>query len=273
MSMRPARRPHHCRIETGQGRDASYKSLDRGVVMFAAQEILQIVALRVALDRAQRFAIEWAGLFAHRSRHRGKARDPAERCVAPVAAPAEVQHRRDHHKAADADALFAELAGKLRRAEASVALTGDECLRHLPSGLLDPFAHKGRKHVDIAIDRPELLAHVVTGIDEAAVAGAHRIDEHQIGEVEPGFGIGNNGRGRRGSDSVQRQSPRPYRAKLHVRRRCARATIEHEGEGATCRLDVGPHIGDIGDLGLQLAFAIVDRDRAGGRLEAQRPAG
>src|SRR5262245_821718 len=99
--------------------------------------------------------------------------------MASVAAPAEIKWRRNHHKPADTDALLVELVGELRRPEAAVALPGDEFPRRLAPVLLDPLAREGREHIDVAIDRPELLAHFVAGVDEAAVAGAHRINEHE----------------------------------------------------------------------------------------------
>src|SRR5436305_15159341 len=96
-----------------------------------------------------------------------------------IAAPAEIEHRRNQDQSARGDALLIELRCKLRRAEAAIAFARDELLRCLAPIFLDPSAHEGRKHIDIAIDRPELLAHLVAGRDEAAVAGADRIDEHE----------------------------------------------------------------------------------------------
>ena len=210
--------PAHGRgIEPGQLRDARAHALDRRTVAFAAHQVLQVFARRVALGLAQRLAVERRVRLARGRRHRGKPRHPGERRVAAVAAPAEIDHRRDHHQAAHRDALLVELAGELRGAEAAIAFARDEFLRGLPSVLLDPLAHEGREHVDVAVDRPELLAHLVAARDEAAVAGADRIDEHQVGEVEPGLGIGHQRRRRRRHDVVERQAPR-----AHARRSAGR---------------------------------------------------
>ena len=51
----------------------------------------------------------------------------------------------------------------------------------------------GRKAVDVALDGIEPLPHLIAA-DHAAVAGAGRIDEDEIGEIEPGLGIGHEGR-------------------------------------------------------------------------------
>jgi len=52
-----------------------------------------------------------------------------------------------------------------------------------------------------AVDRKESLVNVLPAGDEAAIAGADRIDEDEISKVEPGFGIGlevgRSGRNRR----------------------------------------------------------------------------
>src|ERR1041385_1349056 len=144
-----------------------------------------------------------------------------------IAPPAEIEHGRNHDEAAYANTLLVELSGELRRTKAAIAFARDEGARGLAALFLDPLAHEGRKHVDVAVDRPEMLAHVVAGVDEAAVTRADRIDEHQVGEVEPGVGIGNErGRGRR-RDLVERRPPRPRRAELHVGRRSAGTAVEY----------------------------------------------
>ena len=208
---------HERRIKPRQRRDTRRDAFDSGAVALAAQKVLQIVASRVALDLAECLAVEGRFLFADRRCHRRQPRDPAKRGVAS-AAPAEIERCRHQHKPADPNALVVELARKPRRADAAVALAGNEFLRRLASVLLDPLAHEGRKHVDVAIDRPELLAHLVARVDEAAVACTDGIDEHEVGEIEPGFGIGDDGRRRRRRDAIERQPPRTHRAKMQIGR-------------------------------------------------------
>src|SRR5215475_6369600 len=107
-----------------------------------------------------------------------------------LAAPGKIQHRRNHDEAGDADALLALQFGCDEWcAEAAIALADDELQRALASVFLDPLANEHRERGRVAVDRPELLAHRLAGYDEMAVAGADRIDEHEIGEVEPSVGV------------------------------------------------------------------------------------
>src|SRR5215472_14308992 len=189
-----------------------------------------------------------------------------------LAEAGEVEDRRDHHQAADADALPLQLARDLRGAEATIAFPGDELDRRLPALLLDPLANEDRKRIGIAVDRPEAATHVVAARRDAAVARAGRIDEDEIGEVEPGLAVRHELRRRRDGDPVQRQPPRSYRAEIKIGRGRARPAIEHEGDRPT-RI-AAHHKGNVGDLGDERAIvAVVERDRAGGGLEPQRASG
>src|SRR5262249_52057384 len=95
-----------------------------------------------------------------------------------------------HHQAADADALvLQQLVRDLWGTKPAVAFAGDELDRLLPPGLLDPFADEDSERIGVAVDRPELAPALIAGGRDAAVAGAGRVDEQEIGEVEPGRGV------------------------------------------------------------------------------------
>ena len=59
---------------------------------------------------------------------------------------------------------------------------------------LEPAANGGGEDADVAIDGQEGSIGVIAGTGRAAVAGAGRVDEHQVGEREPGVGIVDRGR-------------------------------------------------------------------------------
>src|ERR1700686_4210605 len=109
--------------------------------------------------------------------------------MAPLAEAREVDDRRDHHQSTNADTLALQGVGDFRRTKATIALAGDELDRRLPSGLLDPLADEDGKRLGVAVDRPEPPAGVIAACRDPAVAGAGRIDEDEIGEVEPGLRI------------------------------------------------------------------------------------
>ena len=260
------------RIEARKGGDPRRDARDRGGVALALDEIEQIVARRVVLDVAQRLAAVLPLGVERRRRHRRQVIDPGHRHVARFAEIGEVDHRRDHHQAADADALILEQMRDLRRAKAAIAFAGDELDRLLAPGLLDPFADEHGERLGVAVDRPEAPATLIAARRNPAVAGAGRIDEHEVGEVEPGLGVGDQPRWLGYGKVRERQPPRPDGAEVEIGRCGAGAAVEHEGHGA--RHVARDHIGDVGDLGEQRAVVrIVERNRAGGRAEMQRATG
>jgi hypothetical protein len=94
------------------------------------------------------------------------------------------------------------------------------------------------------------------------------IDEHEVGEIEPGFGVGNQHRRRRRRNIVERQPPRTHRADVEVSGRSAGAAVEQE-----CHRTIGvaQRISNECDFRLQIAvFRVVERNRSGRRLEMER---
>src|SRR5438132_13357709 len=108
-------------------------------------------------------------------------RHPRHRRVAALAEVREIDHRRDHHQAANAEALRLQLARDLRGAEAAVAFASNELDRRVPARLLDPFADEDRERLGIAVDRPQAPPHVIAARRDAAVTGAGWIDEDESG--------------------------------------------------------------------------------------------
>src|SRR3954453_9793472 len=149
----------------------------------------------------------------------------------PLAEASEVDDRRDHHQAANADALALQLARDLRRAKAAIAFAGDEFDRRLPSGLLDPFANEDRERLGVAVDRPEPPAGTLAARGDPAVAGAGRIDEDEIGKIEPALRVRLQRRRGRHRDAIERQPPRADRAETEIGGGRARPAVEHESDG------------------------------------------
>jgi hypothetical protein len=108
-----------------------------------------------------------------------------------------------------------------------------------------------------------------------AVAGADRIDEDEVGEVEPGFGVrqeGRHGRRRRGLD-IHRQAPWPKPPEMQPDRGRARTAIERERDGPLPWICAIERIGDVGHFGERAALRIGNWQRARGCREGKRTAG
>src|SRR5262249_57828460 len=98
------------------------------------------------------------------------------------------------------------------RGNPAVALADDELYRGLPSRLLDPFADEDGERFGIAVDRPEVPAHVVPFCRDPAVAGPGRVDEDQVGEIEPGLAVRPQHRRERHDHTLERRPPRTPRS-------------------------------------------------------------
>ena len=171
--------------------------------------------------------------------------------------------------------ILAQLLGEKRAAEAAVTLADEEFRRGHAVVAAQPARDDRRQRVDIAVDRIIAVADVLLGADRAAVAGADRIDEDEVGEVEPGLGIGDDGRRRRRADAraVEGQTPRAEHAEMQIGRRGAGAAIDRKGDGPRARLGSVEPVGDEADLRLQPALRVAERQAAGRRREAQGAAG
>src|SRR5205085_10683272 len=112
------------------------------------------------------------------------------------------ERRRDEHRTVETDAgLFLHHPHERPDAAAAVALAGDEDRRVPAVVLREPAGHELTLLLEVAL-RPEVLVlgllpvaassasalvvFLLLLLDDAAEAGADRIDEDEIGEPEPG---------------------------------------------------------------------------------------
>ena len=169
-----------------------------------------------------------------------------------------------------------ERAGQPRPAEAAIALADQELRRADAAGLLQPAAYDLGQRLDVALDRPEAPAQLLAWPREAAVASADRIDEDQVGEVEPGLGVRQDLRGCGGQGRVTRhgQPPGTEGAQVQPGGTRAGATVQDEGHrslvGRLFRLQL---VVDHRDVGLRLPLRVGKADAAGRRGEAERAVG
>ncbi len=124
----------------------------------------------------------------------------------------------------------------------------------------------------IVLDAEEIA--LVLAAARAAIAGAHGIDEYEVGEVEPArIVVDQPGRGAlhltlgRHLDGLGAEG-----AEMQIGRRRARSAIEHEGDRplGVARL---ARIGDIEDRGERLAVGVAHGKRPGGGSIMQALAG
>jgi len=134
-----------------------------------------------------------------------------------------------------------------------------------------PLAHEHRNRIEIARDCViglGIAQRAVRAGQGAAVAGADRIDEDQIGEVDPAVGIGRESRGRGGEAAVPRacHRHRSDRGKMEIDARPARPAVEHEGHWPGGWIGAFQGIGDVEDFGRGALGIGADRHHPGLRL-------
>src|SRR5208283_3447485 len=87
-----------------------------------------------------------------------------------------------------------QLLGEPRPTKTAVAFAKDEFRGNNAIVCSQPTANHNAQRVDVAIHRPKLFAHLLAGRDDPTVSGSRRIDEDEIGEVEPGLFVVDEGR-------------------------------------------------------------------------------
>ena len=102
-------------------------------------------------------------------------------------------------------------------------------------------------------------------VHQPAEAGPDRIDEDEVGEVEPGLRIGHEPGGLRGHDAVafHRQPPGPERAKVQIGGSGTRSAVHDEGDRARRRIVARQGVGDEADIRLRPVLARHEGDRPG----------
>ncbi len=169
--------------------------------------------------------------------------------------------------------MLQQVAGKRRGACGPVALSHQEQGRipsFVPSQIEpDEFCNRRSITLDAKIFSGQLRLH------GAAVASAHRIDEHQVGLVEPGILIVGNGIGRRWHEAFRLHLHDTWSDRAHVQphRSRARTTIEAEHERPLRMIPTALLVERVGDkkyIGFSLALIILERHEASGGRVVQR---
>ena len=165
-------------------------------------------------------------------------------------------------------------ARDLGGAKAAVAFAEDEFRRADAVVLGDVKRDHLRHRLGVAAHAPERAAAV--GLGRPAPAGADRIDQHQIGEGEPGIRIVDQADiGAVMPGHAELGDARTHHAEMEESRSRARAAIEHEGQrprrvivilvGRSLVRGSFGHIGGVEHRGRALARLIEQRQRSGGR--------
>ena len=152
-----------------------------------------------------------------------------------------------------------------RAAEAAVALA-DQVLAGGQALILDqPIEDDPRQVLDVRLRVVEVLLGFVLRNLRIAEAGAHRVDEHQVREVEPGARIVDRRRGIRWAVALgtELHPLRTDRAEIQVDGCCAGTAVQREGHRP-----VGSRhgVGGEHDAGNGLALLVEHRERADGGI-------
>jgi len=128
--------------------------------------------------------------------------------------------------------------------------------------------------VDVALDGIEPLTRLIAA-DHAAVAGAGRIDEHEVGEIEPGLRIGHEGGRCRRTDpgAAERQQPGADGQEVKIGGGSARAAIHRERDRPRRRIGIVARIRNKADLRLRRALLVRQRQMACRRRKGERATG
>ena len=180
---------------------------------------------------------------------------------------AEIQHDRDQHNTREfGTALALQVAGQCRRPRGPVTFPGDVHGRLFPVEL-------GHVVPDEIADRGRVLFQTVEqgcllGVLGPTVAGADRVDEHQVGDVQDRTVIVNElGRSLHGQTVIVDQDPAgAEETQVDIGGRGPRPAVEAEREPPRGQALPGlPRVGDVEDVRLGLARLVHHRQYARGR--------
>ena len=183
----------------------------------------------------------------------------------------EIQNRRHEHDAIEGDPAFDQIARKARGARGSVAFAHQKQRRcpALITGQVqaDELTHR----LDIAVDAPEFLPQL--RFCRAAVARAHRIDEHKVGLIEPRVLVVHQMERRSGHAAIRQHHHAfgPNGAQMQPHRRGTRPAIEGEHQRTAAGVaNAVERIRDEKDVGFDVALGVLQRHQAGGHRILQR---
>ena len=199
--------------------------------------------------------------------HGRDAVDPAEDVVVGRREAGDLERGRDEDRAVQPDAgALLEHPREAADAVAAVALARDEHRRAPAAVLGEPATHELAKRLEVALV-PEVLLRVggvlrlrallglvlLLRLDDAAEAGAHRVDEHEVGEREPGRLVLDEPRGHRRQRPVRREvdALRADRTHVQVGRSGSGPAVEDEGHGSVA-IALPGDVRDREDLGRRL---------------------
>ncbi len=182
-----------------------------------------------------------------------------------------VEHRRTQDHAIEVDPLTDEVLGEDRRARGAVALAQQEFRGFEPIVALHVALDELRERARIAIDPIEHLR--LADADDAAVAGAHGIDEHQVGRTQNAVGVRHQPVRRLFTPDLAGCGPldpsRTEAADVDQRGGEPRSAVVREGHRTLARIAHAVlRIGDVEHAGGGLALRVLQQDRTGGRRVA-----
>src|SRR5579872_245475 len=193
-------------IYSSQRRYAIGQPRGRLLVCFALDKIGKEIGARISFDVGQIGARDRTFGFTRDRRHGRQADDILQQTRA--AELAKIEQRGNQDQTVDPDALpCLQLIYDLRPSDAAITFADDEFGRQQATGLFQIAADNDRQRIDVAIDGEEMLLGIAVVRNEAAIAGADRIDEDEVGEVEPGLGVGIQLGRCRWNRALDRQSP------------------------------------------------------------------
>ena len=162
-----------------------------------------------------------------------------------------------------------------RGAVAPIALAHHIFRRGHPTVLDQPVKDDPRQVLHVGLDLEKGLLGFGLIHQTAGIAGADRIDEHHVGEIEPRAGIVDQGGGVGGGVALcpELDTLWPDGSKVQVNRCCTRPAVEGEGDWAFGVFRAIQHIGGEHHLSDLLALLVAHRQRADGGGIVQRLAG
>ncbi len=184
----------------------------------------------------------------------------------------EIQDRGDEDDAVEGNALLDEGAGQAGRACRPVAFADQKQRRGPPVAACQVEADELADGLDVAVEIPELRSQL--RLRGPAVAGADRVDEDEIGAIEPRLLVVDQRERRRRHPAVieHADATGAERAEVKPDRRGAGAAVEGEHQRALRGIgDAVQGVRDVEDRRLRLSLVRLDGHAPDGGRVAKRP--